>query len=83
MNNENLPSSSRATAGSVGDRTPMHSLAADDVLKRLEVDRSTGLSSERAQELLKKHGHNQLEEAPPTPAWSVSSASSRNWSFSS
>src|SRR5574342_184148 len=27
------------------------------------------LSSARAAEILAKHGHNQLEEPPPTPAW--------------
>ena len=46
-----------------------HARRADEILSELGSDRHGGLSSARAAELLARHGHNQLEEAPPTPAW--------------
>ena len=46
-----------------------HSASTDDVLRRLGIDGRSGLTSQRAAELLQQHGPNQLQEAPPTPAW--------------
>ena len=48
---------------------PPHARRAHEILAGLGSDARAGLSSARAAEILAKHGHNQLEEPPPTPAW--------------
>jgi P-type Ca2+ transporter type 2C len=48
---------------------PPHARRAHEIVAELGSDARAGLSGARAAEVLAKHGHNQLEEAPPTPAW--------------
>lgn len=44
-------------------------LDAQDVLKAMNVDASTGLSTEEAHRRLEHFGRNELASAPPVPAW--------------
>lgn len=44
-------------------------LSADEVLRKLESDQEHGLTNEQVQMRLEVHGHNRLQEAPPTPLW--------------
>jgi Ca2+-transporting ATPase len=52
------------------DRSKLpHARRVEEILTEFGSDPRAGLSSQQATELLARHGHNQLEEAPPTPAW--------------
>ncbi|KAJ3106730.1 hypothetical protein HDU97_005656 [Phlyctochytrium planicorne] len=42
-----------------------------EVLKKLEVDQTKGLSSKEAQARLEKYGKNELPADPPTPIWEL------------
>jgi Ca2+-transporting ATPase len=48
-----------------------HTLATDQVVKKLNVFPSQGLSSPEAQERLRLYGANKLVEAPPTTIWKM------------
>lgn len=48
---------------------PWHSLAGDEVTRRLEVDPDIGLSAIEAAERLRRDGPNQLDEPPREPRW--------------
>jgi len=48
-----------------------HTLATDQVVNKLNVLPSQGLSSPEAQERLRLHGANKLVEAPPTTVWKM------------
>jgi Ca2+-transporting ATPase len=49
--------------------TAWYARPADDAVRDLEVDPSTGLSSAEAQRRLERHGPNRLAEAPKEPRW--------------
>jgi magnesium-transporting ATPase (P-type) len=53
------------------DATPWHELAVDEVLARLRVDATAGLSAEEAARRLGELGPNALPEPPRRPAWAV------------
>ncbi|MFT8639475.1 cation-translocating P-type ATPase [Bifidobacterium sp.] len=53
---------------SIEDRDPSQ-LDARNVLRAMNVDASTGLSSEEAERRLEQFGRNELESAPPVPKW--------------
>ena len=46
-----------------------HAASVDDILKSLNVDRTTGLDAVTVEERRAEHGPNSLQEAPPIPAW--------------
>ena len=46
-----------------------YGLSAQDVVKRIAVDPAAGLSSQRAAELLERHGPNTLPAEESTPGW--------------
>ncbi|NLD69712.1 MAG: cation-transporting P-type ATPase [Limnobacter sp.] len=46
-----------------------HALAADETVERLATDARAGLSAERAEALLARHGPNLLPAPPRRPAW--------------
>jgi Ca2+-transporting ATPase len=61
-----------ATATTVeiaGDGNSWYGVSAQDVAKRLGVDPTVGLSSDRARALLDQHGPNTLPTEPPVPGW--------------
>jgi calcium-translocating P-type ATPase len=53
---------SQVTTGSQRDFTPWHAVAADEVLRRLDTNVRSGLSTTSVQQRLAKYGHNRLPE---------------------
>lgn len=48
---------------------PWHCESVAETAQRLQVDAESGLSAGEATRRLAQHGHNQLTEKPPLPAW--------------
>ncbi len=46
-----------------------HALEAQGIARELDADPAHGLSAAQAQERLRQHGPNRLDEKPPRPAW--------------
>ena len=58
-----------ATTAPGAEPIPWYAHSAEEVARTLNVDPATGLSSQRAAQLLAEHGPNALPEEKPKPGW--------------